>query len=118
MKHIYKHFFFMVGCCLAVGQLAGCTKCTSSLEHLFDGGLPEIKVVWAKTVAADLANEYVTAANGYQLILSQADKLSVEQCKSVAEARSQLFSRLHVAAKRGDSDAVVALDTLHRSTAH
>jgi len=118
MKILNKNLSHLVVCCLAASLLTGCAKGTGGVAYIFDGASPEIKAAWSKATAADLANEFVTAANGYQLILSQADKLSVEQCQSVTDARCQLFSRLNIAAKKGEPGAVKALDTLRRSVAH
>ena len=118
MKILSIHLSRLIVCFLAASLLTGCAKGTGGVAFIFEGASPEIKAAWSKATAADLANEYLTAANGYQLILSRADKLSVEQCQSVTVARSQLFARLNIAAKKGEPGAVKALDTLRRSVAH
>ena len=104
--------------CLATGLLAGCGKGNGGTARSFDNAPPEIKAEWSKAFAADQANDYIAAASGYQMIVNQSDKLSVDQCQLVSDARSKLFSRLNSAAQRGDANARKALDALRRSPPH
>ncbi len=99
-----------LGVLLATGLgVAGCGQAGSGAGgRSFDSARPEIKAVWDKAMAADQANDYVTAVKGYRQIMSQP-QLTPGQDKAVKEAASKLSLRMWKAAHNGDPSARQAL---------
>jgi hypothetical protein len=98
---------------MGAAMLTGCGKGGSkSSSASFDAAPAEIKAAWDKAVAADKANDYVTAVVGYKDIVRQQDKLQEGQVKAVQEASGKLFQRMVDASSKGDAAARQAIATL------
>lgn len=107
------HFWLRINLLLVLGlALAGCGKNGGMGTASFDQAPPAIKADWDKAVAADQANDYVTATAAYQDILRQQDQLSRAQVQRVEDAKSKLFQRLVEASQKGDPAARQALSKL------
>ena len=108
-----KAFGWFAGLLLVAVTLAGCGKGgAASGAKAFDEAPPEMKGLWAQAVAADQADEYVAAVNGYRRVLAQRDRLTGEQVQAAEEAAGKLNQRLVNASLAGDAKARQALDVL------
>src|ERR1700761_7432327 len=97
--------------------LAGCGKGKSNPKStsVFDSAPPEIKDVWLKAVAADNANDYVTAVTAYRQVLARQSDISNDQYLTAQQAFGLLNQRLVNNSLKGDPDAKQALDTLKKT---
>lgn len=96
---------------LAAGlALAGCGQKGGGSS--FNSAAPEIKATWDKAVAADRANDYLSAIAGYRQVLLHRDQLSPGQITAAEEASVKLFQRLADASSKGDPAAKQALATM------
>jgi hypothetical protein len=99
-------------CLAAVMALAGCGKGSGTGSGSFAKAPPEIKAAWEKAVAADKANDYVTAVVGYRQILQQRDQLPEAAVSAATEASGKIYQRMVEASGKGDATARQALMTL------
>jgi hypothetical protein len=86
---------------------------SSSDLKAFDSAPPEVKQTWEKALAADKANDYVTA----QSLLDSLGKmqLSAEQSNAVVAESGTFSARLWQAAEKNDPAAVKAVQEINKS---
>ncbi len=99
----------LVGALLLV--VTGCgqkaAKITSDQSKAFDSAPPEVKQTWDKALAADKANDYVTAAASLDSL--QNAILSDQQSQALQAERAAFSQRLMQAAEKNDPAAVQAV---------
>ena len=106
---------------VAVGMfVAGCgndaPKMSSSEKALFENAPPEIKQLFEKALAADRADNYLSACTNYQAL---ADKnLSLDQSTALATGMKSLKLRILDAAAKGDAGAKTTLDYMNANNSH
>jgi len=98
---------------LGVGCGNQIPKLTSEESKSFESAPPEVKQTWDKALAADKANDYVTAQTALdglsQMILS-------DQQKKALEIESGAFAvRLWQAAEKNDPAAIKAVQAINKS---
>jgi hypothetical protein len=79
----------------------------------FKAAPPEVKQAWEKGLAADKANDYLTASTNYRRLLTQP--ITSEQLVAVQTALGGLNYRINEAAANGDVSARKVLDDLKES---
>lgn len=96
---------------------AGCgertTKLTTDQSKAFDSAPPEVKQTWEKALAADKANDYVTAAASLDSLKKMI--LSDEQSKAVEAEREAFGRRLIKAIDKNDPAAIQAVQNSQKS---
>lgn len=102
----------IAGLLLSTILVVSCRNGESVAANVFDSAPPDMKQAWDKAVAADQANDYVTAALGYRLLLQRTDQLQPDQLQAVEAASGKLFQRLVDASTTGDPAARRALNAL------
>ncbi len=104
---------------LAVALLlgAGCgdhtSKVTTEESKTFDSAPPEVKQTWEKAVAADQANDYVTAAAALDNLKKMI--LSDPQSKALEAERNAFSQRLMKAVDKNDPAAIQAVQNSQKS---
>ncbi len=98
--------------------LTGCGKSNSQPSSTFDSANPEIKDTWLKAVAADKANDYVTAVAAYKQVMARQADIPEAQYLAAKDAFGLLNQRLVNNSLKGDADAKQALDTLKKTDLH
>ena len=96
--------------------VAGCgksSKITSEQSNAFDSAPPEVKQTWEKALAADKANDYVTAAASLDSLKKMI--LSNEQVKALGTERDAFGQRLMKAAEKNDPAAIQAVQNSQKS---
>jgi len=95
--------------------VAGCgneaPKMSSSEKALFETSTPEIKQLFEKALAADSANNYLSACTNYQALLHQS--LTMDQGMAMQTAMKSLKLRIFDAAAKGDAGAKTTLDYMN-----
>jgi len=113
-----KKYFFTVFVLLALGGVwIGCAKKNTTPGSVFNSAASEIKSGWDQAVAADQANDYVTAITGYRNLTLQGSKLTHEQMVTANDALLAINQRLNVAKNSGDAAAAAAFGKLNQTPA-
>jgi hypothetical protein len=99
--------FLVAGC----GQHA--VKLTEDQSKAFDSAPAEVKQTWEKALAADKANDYVTAAATLDSLTKMT--LSDQQSQALAAERAAFGERLMQAAEKGDPAAIQAAQNSQKS---
>ena len=103
---IMKKFIFAALILLGLGGIwAGCGKKSTDPSQVFNQAAPELKAAWEQAVAADKADDYVTAVTGYRNLALQGDKMQHEQIVTVNLALVAVNQRLYIATTKGDAAA-------------
>ena len=121
MKYVQlKYLTLALPTACLVGALllaAGCgqktAKMTSDQSKAFDSAPPEVKQTWDKALAADKANDYVTAAASLDNL--QNAILSDQQSQALQAERTAFSQRLMQAAEKNDPAAVQAVKNSQKS---
>ncbi len=97
---------------VALTMTAGCNqkqanKLTQEQSKSFDDAAAEIKLTWDKALAADKANDYVTARDLLEGLNQMT--LNEQQRATLNEERAAFGQRLMQAAEKNDPAAVQAL---------
>ena len=105
-------------CCAgALLLVAGCgpqtPKVTPEQSKSFDSAPPEVKQTWEKALAADKANDYLTA----QTSLDNLNKmiLSDSQRQALETENNAFGARLMQAVNKNDAAAVQAVQEINKS---
>jgi hypothetical protein len=113
-------FISVVRLLLAIGLVlgAGCgkrvvDKLTASEHQAFDNAPAEVRQVWENALAADKANDYVTAQN----LLNKLGQMPLNdsQYQAAAKELNLFHQRLWEAAKTNAPTAVKAVQEINRS---
>ena len=99
---------------LAGALLTGCSKKPANAMSIFDSASPDIKAIWDSSIAADKANDYVTAIQGYRSLMKQKTKLTDKQIDVLDSVAVALNQRFNDAVNSGDPAAKQAADQLAR----
>jgi len=116
MNRFCLHFILAIA---ALTLFAGCSgkdspKLSTSEKNVFDQAPPEVSQMWKSILDADKNNDYV-GANRTLYNLSRLD-LTPEQSQAVSTELESLKQRLADAVKRGDPEAIKALEELRRGS--
>jgi len=108
-----KRLILFVGAILAGLFMAGCSdgsapKLSSREKALFETSTPEIKRLFEAALAADQADNYLSASTNYYALLRQ--NLSSDQAMAMQTAMVSLKERVFEAADKGDAGAKAAVE--------
>ena len=96
---------------------AGCgqhvAKLTADQSQAFDRAPADVKQTWEKALAADKANDYVTAAATLDSLMKMT--LNDQQSQALAAERAAFGQRLMQAAEKGDPAAIQAAQNSQKS---
>jgi len=97
--------------------VAGCgqktSKMTSEQSKSFDSAPPEVKQTWEKALAADKANDYLTAQTSLDTLNKMI--LSDPQRQAVEAENNSFGERLMQAVNKNDPAAVQAVQEINKS---
>lgn len=105
MKRIFTGTVALMAACML---LNGCGD--QAAKSVFNSAKPEIKATWLQALAADKANDYVSANTNLVFLITQ--DITSEQRQAVQDTLRALNERMNNAAASGDANARKALDTL------
>ena len=101
-----KKYILAISIIMSVcGVFAGCGKKSAAGSQAFAKAAPEIKEVWEKAIAADQANDYLTAITNYQSLMVKKSTLTDPQVEALNSAALAINQRLYAAANNGDAAA-------------
>lgn len=98
---------------LLLGGCGGDYQLSKQELAAFKEASPEIKQAWEQGLAADKANDYLTASTNYRRLLTQS--ITSEQLVAVQTALGGLNYRINEAAANGDASARKVLEDLKES---
>lgn len=114
---IFNLALLVAGLASAALLVGGCGQktatITSAQSSAFDSAPPDVKQAWDKALAADKANDYVTAAASLDSL--QKMILSDQQTQALSAERDAFNTRLMKALDKNDPAAIQAVQNSQKS---